>query len=178
MSLGENILFRIIIFFAIALILGLIRWLFAKITGGVSKAVSKARKQPAAQVKVQPQSAAQDQVLGEVPTARTKAQQSFDLVGRGGAMNECRFPLAADTLCIGTDPDSCAIVYPPASEGIAPIHCQLMRTSDGWSLVDFSSGETYLNGEKLTEGEPVAVKLGDVFWLSRMENSFVLEARA
>ena len=97
------------------------------------------------------------------------------LTGRGGAMDQCRFQLPGSTLCIGTDPERCAIIYPPETEGIDPVHCQLILRTNGWSLVDFSQAGTYLRGERLEEGRPYLLMEGDVFWLAGEENSFCIQ---
>lgn len=97
------------------------------------------------------------------------------LVGRGGVMDDCRFRLQGNALCIGTDPSRCAIIYPPDTPGIDPVHCQLILRKNGWSLVDFSRAGTYLRGQRLEEGSPRLLMAEDVFWLAEEENSFCIQ---
>lgn len=90
-------------------------------------------------------------------------------------MDQCRFRLQGSALVMGTDPGRCAIVYPPETPDIDPVHCQLILRKNGWSLVDFSRAGTYLRGERLEEGRPYLLMGGDVFWLAGEENSFCIE---
>lgn len=103
------------------------------------------------------------------------SQDRFMLLGRGGMMNVCLFPMTDEVICIGTDPDSCAIVYPRGTKGIEPIHCQIVPQEDGgWIVVDLSEAGTWLNGIQLCSREPVSLKVGDEISLANSENRFVM----
>ena len=102
------------------------------------------------------------------------SQASFSLMGRGGLMNSCQFPMTDEVICIGTDPNSCAIVYPAGTSGIAPIHCQLVPQEDGWLVVDFSEAGTWLNGRRMSKGQPMPLKVGDEIIVGNSSNSFVM----
>ena len=99
---------------------------------------------------------------------------TFSLLGRGGIKNDCLFPLSNRALGIGTDPNSCAIIYPKETVGVAEFHCQLAPQNDGWTLTDFSEAGTWLNGKKMTKFQAYPLKVGDVFYIVSAENSFCL----
>ena len=101
---------------------------------------------------------------------------SMAILGKGGFMNERLFPLPDNTICIGTDPSRCAVIYSKNIVGIAPLHCQIVPQNEEWLLIDFSETGTWLNGKRLNHGEPSSLKMGDVFFLGNQENSFVFQA--
>lgn len=97
------------------------------------------------------------------------------LLGIGGIMNDRKFPLFDKSLCIGTDPSRCAIVYPSDTSGITPLHCQLIPQNGGWLLINFSENGTWLGNERLKNGEPYILRAGDVFYLADRQNSFCIQ---
>lgn len=101
---------------------------------------------------------------------------SMAILGKGGFMNERLFPLPDSTICVGTDPSRCAVIYSKNVAGIAPLHCQIVPQNDDWLLIDFSEAGTWLNGKRLNHGQPSKLNIGDVFYLGNQDNSFVFQA--
>ena len=108
------------------------------------------------------------------PTPTPTATKELMLLGRGGIMKDLGFPLSG-IIGIGTDPANCAIVYPKGTEGIAPLHCQLVQENGHWILIDFSIDGTWLKDERMNSGQSYVLQAGDYFWLASRENSFVLK---
>lgn len=96
------------------------------------------------------------------------------LLGKGGEQDDCVFPLLERALGIGTDPNNCSIIYSKKPNGIAAFHCQLVPQGGIWYLTDFSDTGTWLNGQKMIKFQAYPLKVGDVFYLARLENSFCL----
>ncbi len=102
-------------------------------------------------------------------------QDSFSLLGKGGVMNALQFPMRDEVICIGTEPEACAIVYPRGTAGIEPIHCQLVPNDDGsWIIVDLSEAGVWLNGRRMSKGQPMPLKTGDEVIIANANNSFVM----
>jgi len=98
------------------------------------------------------------------------------LLGIGGQMDGCRFPLQGGNLAFGRDPDRCAIVYDRGAPGISSLHCQLILQGGSWCLIDLASSYgTYLNGRRLEPSVPNPLRPGDTFWLGQPQNSFTLK---
>ena len=100
----------------------------------------------------------------------------FSLLARGGLKNDNIFPLIDRAIGIGTDPNSCAIIYPQGTAGIAQFHCQLVPQGGGWTITDFSDSGTWLNGTKMNKFQAYPLNVGDVFYIASLENSFCLQS--
>ena len=96
------------------------------------------------------------------------------LVGKGGCMDECEFPLPNDIICLGTDPRRCSIVYPRGTTNVEPLHCQLVPQQDGWSIVCFSDIGTWINGNLLDKGTVYPLRAGDKISVGSIENNLMV----
>ncbi len=101
-------------------------------------------------------------------------EPKFSLYAMGGAKNDSIFPLPNRPIGIGTDPNTCAIIYPAGTAGIESLHCQLVPQGDDWIIKDFSETGTWLNGKKIAKLLEYHLKVGDVFCVGSLENSFRL----
>ena len=101
---------------------------------------------------------------------------NFSLLGKGGEKNDCLFPLLDKPIGIGTDPNSCSIIYTQKKDDVSAFHCQLVPKQGGWTLTDYSEKGTWLNGKKITPYQAYPLKPGDVFYLANLENSFRFSA--
>jgi len=98
------------------------------------------------------------------------------LLGIGGQMDGCRFPLQGGNLSFGRDPGRCSVVYDSGAPGISSLHCQLILQGGSWCLIDLASSYgTYLNGRRLEPSVPNPLQPGDTFWLGQPQNSFTLK---
>lgn len=98
------------------------------------------------------------------------------LIGVGGQMDGCRFPLQGTDLSFGRDPSRCAVIYDSGTPGVSSLHCQLILQGGAWSLIDLeSSYGTYLNGRRLEPFTTNPLRPGDTFWLGQPQNSFTLK---
>ena len=79
---------------------------------------------------------------------------------------------------MGTDINSCAIIYPFSTRGISPVHCQILLQNGKWLLVDFSEAGTWLNGQRMTRGQGYILKDGDKFFLSSPDNEFSFNVKS
>lgn len=104
------------------------------------------------------------------------ASGGLALVGVGGQMDGCRFPLQGTGLSFGRDPSRCAVIYDSGTPGVSSLHCQLIPQGGAWSLIDLeSSYGTYLNGRRLEPFAAAPLRPGDTFWLGQPQNSFTLK---
>ena len=103
---------------------------------------------------------------------------SFSLIGRGGLKDDNIFPLLDRAVGIGTDPNTCAIIYPAGTANISAFHCQIVPQNGGWFITDFSDAGTWLNGTKMVKFQAYPLNVGDVFYLASLENSFCLQINA
>ena len=100
----------------------------------------------------------------------------WSLIGTGGGLMQGNiFPLQKENICIGTDLNACAIIYPSGATGISAIHCQLTFKNGSWLLTDFSDNGTWLNGVRLANGQPVSVKAGDKVMVANSSNVFEIK---
>lgn len=100
----------------------------------------------------------------------------WSLTGSGdGLMQGNIFPLQKENICIGTDLNACAIIYPSGATGISAIHCQLTFKNGSWLLTDFSDNGTWLNDVRLANGQPVPIKSGDEVMLANSSNVFEIK---
>ena len=99
----------------------------------------------------------------------------WSLTGSGGGLMQGNiFPLQVENICIGTDTNACAIIYPSEATGISAIHCQLTFKNGSWLLTDFSDTGTWLNGVRLEKGQIVPVKPHDEIMIANSSNIFTI----
>jgi hypothetical protein len=77
-------------------------------------------------------------------------------------------------LLIGHDPAYSHVIFPPGTEGISALHCEVGGTPQGVILTD--KGSTYgtflSNGRKLNANESVPLMPGEGFYLADRRNAF------
>lgn len=122
---------------------------------------------------------AQRAALSAAQGAQQAAPASdYRLVGVNGQFAGRRFAVP-ERVCIGADPSRNHLVFERGTQGISRRHCELILKGNTLYLQDVgSSFGTFLNGQKLTAGQPVAVKVGDVFTLASDQVSFRIDRSA
>lgn len=100
------------------------------------------------------------------------------LVCSGGYMDGRVYPINTDMILMGRDA-SCAIKYPADYSGVSRQHAVLRRQNGVLTLMDTSSTGTYLKriGGKIVPKQPIAVDVGDVFYLGERKNRFEIVRR-
>ncbi len=90
--------------------------------------------------------------------APASAAEGPFLRGRWGGGPERRVPLTQERLRLGRDP-AAELRLPTDLLAIAPQHAEIRRTAAGFRLVDLGSpAGTFLNGQRLTPGQAVALR--------------------
>jgi len=81
-----------------------------------------------------------------------------------------------DTILFGRDAVTCNIVYPDGTPGISTLHCKLMVSENGLTIMDLdSSYGTFLgDGTRLAPYQPFSLQSGDSFYLATRENAFTV----
>lgn len=88
-------------------------------------------------------------------------------------------PNGGTTLFVGRNPQSCQIVFPPASDLVSAVHACLAwdAVQRHLTLRDLSSSGTWLNGERVAKGRTLALSAGDEVDLGAPgSNRFTIEA--
>ena len=107
---------------------------------------------------------------------RRKNEVAYVLVGKSGFFADRQIPIGKK-LQIGRDAAS-GLAFPSDTPGISMRHC-LLEVKDGvLTVCDLgSSYGTFVNGKKLSAGEPVALREQDVLALADRNNTFVAARR-
>lgn len=110
-------------------------------------------------------------------TIMDEAEQPFNntlaLKCHGGYLNGRIYPIPYEGITIGREPDN-SIRYPGQTPGISRHHVKLFWQNNQLMLVDLgSSNGTYLNqAGRIPRMQPVALRVGDVFYLGEKLNGF------
>lgn len=96
------------------------------------------------------------------------------LQGISGVYGDRRFALQGKVR-IGTDPARNDLVYQPGTPGISRAHCEVWITGGKAVLMDCGSTYgTYVNGQRLSPGQPCELRTGDTVSLGSPNESFRL----
>ncbi len=81
--------------------------------------------------------------------------------------------LEGETLCMGRDPEVANLVF--SEKNISRKHCVLSLKDGEFMIEDVSSFGTYVNGEKIKEGQPVILRDGDKVKIGDNEFMVILD---
>ena len=96
-----------------------------------------------------------------------------------GPLAGMAFPLQTGSINIGRDPSQCAIVYPQDTRGVSGVHCCVRYAGGAYTVTDLSKFGTYINGQRLTPGQPSApLRPGDAIGLGSKNVIMVFTAGA
>jgi len=80
------------------------------------------------------------------------------------------FPVTGQGIMIGRDKDSCEIAFPESTQGISRVHCKIQFNQQTQMFVLYDLGSTYGTfteySAKVLQGQPVAMKPGEGFYLA------------
>lgn len=99
------------------------------------------------------------------------------LMGVSGIYADAIFRLDPDeNITIGRDPKTSQIVIDEGGEFVSRTHCTVRGDAQTghYSVTDFSSNGTFVNGERLPKGVAVIVPRGSVLFVGNRENTFRL----
>ncbi len=147
-------------------------WIFAVVAGGLVLAAAVAviavttRKRP----RVPAGAAASEPAPAAAPELRIQ--------GQDGAFAGRRFSINGQVR-IGRDPAGNDLVFPGDTPGISGQHCVVTLSGNQVTLTDLGSsyGTFLAGGWKLTPHQPVALHIGDRFFLGSDKQSFVITGK-
>ena len=86
------------------------------------------------------------------------------------------FTMQANTMMMGRDAASCDFVFSESAQGISRNHCKVVFNPQTMMFVLYDLGSscgTFLsNGVKVLQGQPVALRSGESFYLASPGNLF------
>ncbi|MBO4474490.1 MAG: trypsin-like peptidase domain-containing protein, partial [Clostridiales bacterium] len=90
-----------------------------------------------------------------------------------------KFEVTGQTMTIGSDQNSCTIVFPEQTPGISSNHCSIYFDARTKAFVLTDNGSTYgtylSDGRKLTKGVPEKLLPGSTFALADKANEFLVD---
>lgn len=108
-------------------------------------------------------------------TAPQTIPKGWSLTGKNGAMDGNVYSLEFTNVLIGTDSNTCSIVYPAGTLGIEPQHCQLTWKNDCWYVISLADSGTWLNDKLLKKGNAVPINPDDRLSLANAGNNFIIK---
>ncbi len=108
-------------------------------------------------------------------TSQIQQGSTPQITGTAGFFNGDSIPIR-NKVIIGRDPNQCNLVFPPITEGVSSLHCELQNVSGHLELIDRGStyGTFLGNGTKLEVNRPYTLSGGDSFYLGAAENRFMI----
>jgi len=98
------------------------------------------------------------------------------IVGISGEFAGKAFPISSSGVLMGRDTVSCQIIFSPATQGISRHHCQINFNQQSGMFVINDLGSTYgtftINGARIQSGQPMALSVGERFYLGSKSNIF------
>lgn len=87
-----------------------------------------------------------------------------------GAACGTRYAMDKDAVLVGSAAKDgntpIDIVIPDSAQIIAPLHCELHRNGEDWTIIDSSTHGTWVNGQRIPFGRPVLLRKGSVIQLA------------
>lgn len=121
-----------------------------------------------------------DSAVGYAPGPQARQLGTCHLVGISGEFAGKSFPLALSGVLMGRDTVSCQIVFSKAAQGISRHHCQVSYNQQSGMFVINDLGSTYgtytMNGSRIQSGQPMALSIGERFYLGSKTNIFEVRA--
>lgn len=98
------------------------------------------------------------------------------LIGVAGQFAGRSFPVSTQGVLLGRDQASCDFAFPPGTQGISRNHCKVQFNPQTQMFVLYDLGSTYGtflgSGVQVPQGQPMALRSGDEFYLASRANLF------
>ena len=98
------------------------------------------------------------------------------LIGVAGQFAGRAFPVSAQGVLLGRDQASCDFTFPEQAQGISRNHCKLQFNPQTQMFVLYDLGSSYGTflgtGVRVPQGQPMALRSGDEFYLASRANLF------
>ena len=98
------------------------------------------------------------------------------IIGVAGQFAGQAFPVSTQGVLLGRDQASCDFAFPAGTEGISRNHCKVQFNPQTQMFVLYDLGSTYGtflgNGVRVSQGQPMALRSGDEFYLASRANLF------
>ncbi len=103
-------------------------------------------------------------------------QMNPQIIGISGQFAGRAFPIAPQGSMLGTDPASCDFVFPRGTPGISRNHCKIQYNPQTQMFILYDLGSSYGtflgNGARVVQGQPMALRPGDDFYLASQATLF------
>lgn len=115
---------------------------------------------------------------GPEPVVLRKGNSAMNpqIVGISGQFAGRSFPIAPQGAMLGTDPASCDFVFPHGAPGISRNHCKIQFNPQTQMFVLYDLGSSYGtflgSGVQVRQGQPMALRSGDDFYLAARSTLF------
>lgn len=124
----------------------------------------------------QPGLSAAPAVLKPQLERRDSLMSTAQLVGVSGLYAGRAFSISPQGLLIGRDPTSCDVVFPDNQAGVSRSHCKVQFNPQTCTVVLHDLGSHYGtfqgSGVQIRQGQPVALRNGDEFYLAARSIAF------
>ncbi len=98
------------------------------------------------------------------------------IIGVAGQFAGKSFQISQQGILMGRDSASCEFAFPDNAQGISRNHCRIMYNPQTQMFVLYDLGSSYgtflATGAKVLQGQPVALRPGDEFYLASRANTF------
>ena len=98
------------------------------------------------------------------------------LIGVAGLFAGKSFPIRPQGIMMGRDSAACDFVFPDHAQGISRNHCKIQFNPQTQMFVLYDLGSSYGtflgNGVRVPQGQPMALRPGDEFYLASRANLF------
>ncbi len=103
-------------------------------------------------------------------------QVNPQLIGVAGHFAGKSFPVRPQGILMGRDATACDFVFPDHAQGVSRNHCKVQFNPQTQMFVLYDLGSTYGtflgNGVRVPQGQPMALRPGDEFYLAGRINLF------
>lgn len=110
------------------------------------------------------------------PPRKGSNQMNPKIIGISGQFAGRAFPIPSQGAMLGTDAASCDFVFPQGSPGISRNHCKIQFNPQTQMFILYDLGSSYGtflgSGVRVPQGQPMALRPGDDFYLASQGTLF------